>query len=39
VRISHVGSLPGHRTEIEIAPAQKLGVIVLTNANDGDPFR
>ena len=39
VRIGHVGSLPGHRTEIEIAPAQKLGVIVLTNANDGEPFR
>src|SRR5438034_3355369 len=39
VRIGHGGSLPGQRTQIEIAPAQKLGVIVLTNANDGDPFR
>src|SRR3989440_4323102 len=39
VRIGHAGSLPGHRTQIEIAPAQKLGVIVLTNADDGDPFR
>src|SRR5207253_6552822 len=39
VRIGHTGSLPGHRTQIEIAPAQKLGVIVLTNADDGDPFR
>jgi len=39
VRIGHIGSLPGHRTQIEIAPAQKLGVIVLTNAEDGDPFR
>src|SRR5207249_10168194 len=39
VRIGHTGSLPGHRTQIEIAPAQKLGVIVLTNAEDGDPFR
>ena len=39
VRIGHGGSLPGQRTQIEIAPAQKLGVIVLTNANDGDPLR
>jgi D-alanyl-D-alanine carboxypeptidase len=39
VRIGHGGSLPGHRTQIEFAPAQKLGVIVLTNANDGDPLR
>src|SRR5438132_11435281 len=39
VRIGHTGSLPGHRTQIEIAPVQKLGVIVLTNTNDGDPFR
>jgi hypothetical protein len=39
VRIGHAGSLPGHRTQIEFAPAQKLGVIVLTNANDGSPLR
>jgi CubicO group peptidase (beta-lactamase class C family) len=39
VRIGHGGSVPGHRTQIEIAPEQKLGVIVLTNANDGDPLR
>ncbi len=39
VRVGHGGSLPGHRTQIEIAPADKLGVIVLTNANDGDPGR
>jgi len=39
VRIGHGGSLPGHRTQIEIAAADKLGVIVLTNANDGDPLR
>lgn len=37
VRVGHGGSLPGHRTQIEIAPAEKLGVIVLTNANDGNP--
>jgi CubicO group peptidase (beta-lactamase class C family) len=39
VRVGHGGSLPGHRTQIEIAPANKLAVIVLTNANDGEPFR
>lgn len=39
VRIGHGGSLPGHLTRIEIAPADKLAVIVLTNANDGDPGR
>jgi D-alanyl-D-alanine carboxypeptidase len=39
VRIGHAGSLPGHRTQIEIAPADKLGVIVLTNANDGVPLK
>jgi hypothetical protein len=39
VRIGHGGSVPGHRTQIEIAPEQKLAVIVLTNANDGDPLR
>lgn len=39
VRAGHGGSLPGHRTKIEFAPAEKLGVIVLTNANDGDPVR
>jgi D-alanyl-D-alanine carboxypeptidase len=39
VRVGHSGNLPGHRTQVEIAPAQKLGVIVLANANDGDPLR
>lgn len=39
VRVGHGGSLPGHRTQIEFAPADKFGVIVLTNANDGDPLR
>lgn len=39
VRVGHGGSVPGHRTHIEMAPAEKIGVIVLTNANDGDPLR
>jgi CubicO group peptidase (beta-lactamase class C family) len=39
VRVGHGGSLPGHRCQVEFAPADKLGVIVLTNANDGEPLR
>ena len=39
VRVGHGGSLPGHRSQIEFAPADKLAVIVLTNADDGDPGR
>jgi D-alanyl-D-alanine carboxypeptidase len=39
IRIGHGGSLPGHRTQIEFVVAEKLGVIVLTNANDGEPLR
>ncbi|MFB3080263.1 MAG: serine hydrolase [Nitrosomonadaceae bacterium] len=37
VRVGHGGSLPGHRTLLEFAPDIKLGIIVLTNANDGNP--
>ena len=35
VRIGHGGDLPGNATQVTIEPALKLGVIVLTNANDG----
>jgi len=38
-RISHGGSVPGHRTQITLLPEEKFGVIVLTNAADGDPGR
>lgn len=37
--ISHGGSVPGHRTQITLIPAEKFGVIVLTNAADGQPSR
>jgi D-alanyl-D-alanine carboxypeptidase len=37
VRIAHGGAVPGHRTQISAAPAEKFGVIVLTNAEDGQP--
>lgn len=36
-RISHGGSVPGHRTSISMVPADKVGVIVLTNSEDGRP--
>ena len=36
-RIGHGGSVPGHRTQITMIPAEKFGVIVLTNAEDGRP--
>ena len=38
-RIEHGGSVPGHRTQITLIPANKFGVIVLTNAADGQPGR
>ncbi|HEY2797061.1 MAG TPA: serine hydrolase domain-containing protein [Thermoanaerobaculia bacterium] len=38
-RIGHGGAVPGHRTQITLIPAQKFGVIVLTNAADGQPGR
>ncbi len=37
LRIQHGGSVPGNLTMISAAPAEKFGVIVLTNADDGKP--
>lgn len=37
VQVGHGGSTPGFRTQIQIVPAEKLAVIVLTNADDGNP--
>ncbi len=39
VRVGHGGSTAGFRTQVMIAPAEKFAVIVLTNANDGEPGR
>jgi len=36
-RIGHGGSVPGNRTQVSFAPAEKFGVIVLTNSEDGRP--
>ncbi|HEY7674909.1 MAG TPA: serine hydrolase domain-containing protein [Burkholderiales bacterium] len=37
VRVGHPGSTPGFAGLIEFIPALKLGVAVLTNADDGNP--
>ncbi|MBW7883162.1 MAG: serine hydrolase [Caldilineaceae bacterium] len=36
--VGHGGSLYGYRTEIQFCPDDKVGVIVLTNADDGLPL-
>lgn len=35
--IGHSGALPGYRTRLSICVAQKIAIIVLTNADDGNP--
>jgi CubicO group peptidase (beta-lactamase class C family) len=35
--VGHGGSLRGYRSELRICPADRLAVIVLTNADDGNP--
>lgn len=35
--LGHGGAVLGYRTELQICPADKVAVIVLTNADDGDP--
>jgi CubicO group peptidase (beta-lactamase class C family) len=35
--VGHGGSLAGYRTQITISPEEKIAVIVLTNADDGNP--
>jgi CubicO group peptidase (beta-lactamase class C family) len=36
--IGHGGSLRGYRTLLRLRPADRVGVIVLTNADDGNPL-
>ncbi len=36
--VGHGGALQGYRTELQCAPADKIGAIVLTNADDGMPL-
>jgi CubicO group peptidase (beta-lactamase class C family) len=35
--VGHGGALNGYRSELRICPADRLAVIVLTNADDGNP--
>lgn len=37
VQVGHSGNVPGFRTQMEFVPTLRLGVIVLTNADDGNP--
>jgi D-alanyl-D-alanine carboxypeptidase len=37
VRVGHPGSAPGFAAHMEFIPSLKLGVVALTNANDGNP--
>jgi CubicO group peptidase (beta-lactamase class C family) len=36
--VGHGGSLRGYRTQIQLRPADRIGVIVFTNADDGNPM-
>jgi CubicO group peptidase (beta-lactamase class C family) len=36
--VGHGGAVLGHRTLLQFRPADKIGVIVLTNADDGNPL-
>jgi CubicO group peptidase (beta-lactamase class C family) len=37
--VGHGGSYPGYRTQTMLSPKEKVGVVVFTNANDGNPNR
>jgi CubicO group peptidase (beta-lactamase class C family) len=37
--VGHGGALRGYRTELRICPADRIAVVVLTNADDGEPVK
>jgi CubicO group peptidase (beta-lactamase class C family) len=37
--VGHGGALRGYRTIVQLCPADRIGVIVLTNADDGNPLQ
>ena len=37
--VGHGGALRGYRTIIHLCPADRIGVVVLTNADDGNPLQ
>jgi CubicO group peptidase (beta-lactamase class C family) len=34
----HGGALEGYRTDLQVIPAEKIGFVILTNADDGNPL-
>lgn len=36
--VGHGGALEGYRTDLQVLPAEKIGFVVLTNADDGNPL-
>ncbi len=37
--VGHGGSYPGYRTQTQLSPDEKIGVVVFTNGGDGNPGR
>ena len=37
--VGHGGALHGYRTQLQLCPAERIGVVVLTNADDGEPVK
>ena len=37
--VGHGGALRGYRTQLQLCPAERIGAIVLTNADDGEPVK
>lgn len=37
--IGHGGGYPGYRTQTQLSPEEKIGVVVFTNSGDGNPGR
>ena len=36
--VGHGGRLRGYRTQLQLCPAERIGVIVMINAEDGEPL-
>jgi hypothetical protein len=36
--VGHGGRLRGYRTQLQVCPAERIGVIVMINAEDGEPL-
>ncbi len=37
--VGHGGSYPGYRTQTQLSPKERVGVVVFTNGGDGNPAR